>query len=124
MYAALFALKWPERFGWALCMSGRYQTAHFLPGLRTAQAWYNNPLAFVPGLEGEALDRARKTHLVLVCGRGTWEEGCIEETIELADVCKDKGIPHTRDIWGADVSHDWAWWRRQALFHLARRFGG
>jgi esterase/lipase superfamily enzyme len=25
---------------------------------------------------------------------------------------KVKGIPHNLDLWGADVDHDWPWWRK------------
>jgi esterase/lipase superfamily enzyme len=65
----------------------------------------------------------RHTQLTLVCGQGKWEEGCIEETIALSAWLERKQIPHERDLWGHDVSHDWAWWRRQAMFHIGRRFG-
>lgn len=123
-YAALFALKQPETFGWALCLSGRYLMTVFTGGFESLDVYLCNPLAFVPNLEGEALERVRRqTRLTLVCGRGAWEEGCIEETIALANLCAQKGIPHDRDIWGADSAHQWNWWRRQAQHHLGRRYG-
>lgn len=125
MYAATFALKHPETFRWALCMSGRYEVRNFTDGYDAPDVYYNNPLAFVPNLAGAALERVRRnTSLTLVCGRGKWEEGCIEETIALARVMSDKGLPHECDLWGWDVAHDWVWWRRQAAYHLARRFAG
>lgn len=119
MYAALFALKYPEVFGRALCMSGRYLATAFTDGEMTGDVYFNSPLHFVPGLQGAALERIRsQTHLTLVCGQGKWEEGCIEETIALAELLSAKGIPHTRDIWGRDVTHNWVWWKRQATLHL------
>lgn len=124
LYAANFALKQPEIFHYALCLSGRYDARHFTGGFTNLDVYYNNPMAFVPNLGGEELERVRsRTHLTLVCGRGKWEEGCIEETQLMADILEAKGIPHTRDIWGPDVSHDWIWWKRQALMHLHRTFG-
>ena len=123
-YAANFALKFPEIFNYALCMSGRYQISGFMNGLGNQDVYFNNPLAYVPNLEGAHLDRVRhNTSLALVCGQGPWEEGCIEETNALADVLAAKGIPHYRDIWGHDVAHDWNWWRRQARFHFVQRYG-
>lgn len=123
-YAANFALKYPETFHYALCMSGRYEMTHFTGGFSNGDVFFNNPLAYVRGLRGEPLDRVRRhTHLALVCGQGQWEEGCIEETQELADVCEQLGIPHERDIWGHDVSHNWVWWKRQARLHLGKTFG-
>ena len=123
-YSANVALKHSTTFRWALCMSGRYEARSFTDGFSNMDVYFNNPLAYVPNLEGLALDRVRShTHLVLVCGQGPWEEGCIEETRALADLCRVKGIPHTRDIWGHDVAHEWGWWKRQAVFHLGRAFG-
>lgn len=123
MFAATFALKHPTVFPAALCMSGRYAATAFTDGFTDGNIYFDNPLAFVPNLAGPHLDRARKTHLTLVCGRGKYEEGCIEETIELASVMHRKTIPHTLDLWGSDVSHDWIWWRRQVAHHLGGAFG-
>jgi esterase/lipase superfamily enzyme len=125
LYAALFALKHPEIFSWSLSMSGRYEVRGFTGGYDGPDVYFHNPLAFVPNLSGEPLERIRRnTHLTLVCGQGKWEEGCIEETVALGGWLARKGIPHDRDLWGSDVSHDWVWWRRQALFHVGKRFGG
>jgi len=124
-YAANFALKFPEIFDYALCMSGRYEARQFTDGFDNQDVYFNNPLAYVPNLDGHDLERVRRsTRLALVCGQGPWEEGCIEETHALADALAAKGIPHLRDIWGHDVEHGWGWWRRQARFHLAQTFGG
>jgi esterase/lipase superfamily enzyme len=123
-YAANMALKHPETFRWSLCMSGRYAMTHFTDGFSNADVYFNNPLAYVANLGGEPLEQIRRhSRLVLVCGQGMWEEGCIEETQALAGLCEAKGIPHELDLWGRDVSHDWGWWKRQAQYHLGRKFG-
>jgi esterase/lipase superfamily enzyme len=121
MYAALAAFKQPEVFSEALCMSGRYLATVFTGGFMNSDVYLNSPLHFVPNLKGPALERlARKTHFTMVCGQGAYEEGCIEETIELAGLMEQKGIPCTRDIWGKDVAHHWTWWKRQAVYHFHR----
>lgn len=123
-YAANFALKFPEIFNYALCMSGRYVATNFTAGYSDQDVYFNNPMAYVSNLAGEALERVKeKTHLTLVCGQGKWEEGCIEETQQLGDILQAKGISCHKDIWGQDVSHDWIWWQRQALFHFEKTFG-
>jgi esterase/lipase superfamily enzyme len=123
-YAANFALKFPEIFFYALCMSGRYKATHFTQGFSNLDVYYNNPLAYVGNLKGEALARVcDNTFLTMVCGQGAFEEGCIEETQMLCDIFEAKDIPHHRDIWGRDVAHNWNWWQRQAWMHLAHRFG-
>ncbi|MFZ5477706.1 MAG: alpha/beta hydrolase-fold protein [Myxococcota bacterium] len=123
LYAANFALKHPETFTWALCMSGRYSAQRFFPGLDGLDRYYNDPLSYVPNLHGDALARIRRhTRLVLVVGRGPFENGCIGETVSMADALAERGVPHERDLWGHDVSHQWEWWRRQVLYHFGRRF--
>jgi esterase/lipase superfamily enzyme len=123
-YAANMALKFPEIFRWALCMSGRYAMTHFTDGFSNADVYFNNPIAYVANLGGEPLETIRKnTFLTLVCGQGMYEEGCIEETQTLAALLEAQQIPHELDLWGRDVAHDWTWWKRQAQFHLARRLG-
>jgi len=119
-YSANFALKYPEIFRYALCLSGRYDISWLTDGYHSDEIYYNNPMAYVPHLEGEALERVREhAHLVLVCGRGKWEDGNIEDTDALANVLEAKGISHQRDLWGHDVSHQWDWWKRQARHHLS-----
>ncbi len=118
-FAAIFALKHPEIFDFAFCMSGRYALTQFFGGHRSEAISFNNPLAFLPDLEGSNLERVRSlTHLTLVCGQGPFEEGCIEETQALGWLLHSKQISHYVDIWGHDVGHEWTWWRRQALMHL------
>ena len=120
-YAANFALKHPEIFHYALCMSGRYEMRHFTGGFSNGDVYFNNPLAYAPNLEGAVLEQVRRnTHLTLVCGQGAWEEGCIEETQALADVLDRKGVSNWRDIWGRDSAHQWPWWKRQAVYHLSK----
>ncbi len=124
LYAANMALKHPETFWWSLCLSGRYELRPFLDHHDSPQVYFSNPLAYVYNLSGEPLERVRqRTRLTLVCGRGKWEEGCIEETEELGAVLAHKGISCHTDIWGRDVSHDWIWWKRQAQYHFHRRLG-
>lgn len=124
MYAALLALKYPETFRRAFCFSGRYDVRNINGGHDSPAVYFNNPLAFVPGLGGPHLARVREnTHLTLVCGQGAYEEGCIEETIALGQVLRAKGIPSETDIWGRDSAHQWPWWRVQAQKHLGRVYG-
>lgn len=122
-YAANFSLKYPELFKYALCMSGRYDVTNFTNGVTTPDVYLNNPLAYVSGLQGDALARvAQNTHLALVCGQGRWEEGCIEETIALGRLLRAKGISNECDIWGLDSAHQWPWWKRQAMYHIGKAF--
>ena len=119
MYSALFALKFPEVFHGALCMSGRYRGASYVRGGYGEEVYFNDPLAFVPGLEGAALERVRRnTHLTLVVGQGAFEGSCLPETVELGRWLERKGIPSHLAVWGEDSKHQYEWWRRQVRHYL------
>lgn len=119
LYASLFALKFPETFRGALCLSGRYSGANFLRGSYSEEAYFNDPLAFVPNLEGAALERVRRqTHLTLVVGRGAFEGSCLPETVALGQWLQRKGVPSHLGVWGQDSRHDYTWWRRQVAHYL------
>jgi len=124
-YSVNFTLKYPSLFGYALCLSGNYDATWLTDGFSDSEIYFSNPVAYLPNLEGEELERVRRhADLVLVCGQGAWEDGNIESTEQLADILEAKGIRHERDLWGHDVEHAWIWWRRQARYHLGRAFGG
>lgn len=120
-YAANFALKFPQIFQYALCLSGRYDVTWLTDGFSNQDIYFNNPMAYVPSLDGDVLDQIKQhTHLALVCGQGKYEDGNIQETEALAGMLASKGISHECDLWGHDVSHEWTWWKRQARFHLEK----
>lgn len=124
-HAANFALKFPNIFDYALCMSGRYDLERIL-GFPTSSmdVYFNNPLAYSSNLFGEVLDMIRyQTYLVLVCGQGAWENKCLEESHRLSTILGEKSIPHELDVWGDDVEHHWYWWRKQVVHHIGRRYG-
>jgi esterase/lipase superfamily enzyme len=123
-HAVLAALKAPEIFNYALCMSGRYDIEALCGRSDDAEVYFNNPVAFTYHLHGDALELIRgNTHLVLVCGQGAWEDKCLAETHRLADILAAKGISHERDLWGHDVEHHWYWWKKQIAFHLQKTLG-
>jgi esterase/lipase superfamily enzyme len=122
LYASLFVLKHPERFGQALCLSGRYRTSTLFDHAND-DVYFNDPLAFVPNLSGAALERVRRrAHIIAVVGRGAHEAGCIRETAEFGAALQKKAIPNHVAFWGHDSAHDYTWWRRQAVHYLAQLF--
>jgi esterase/lipase superfamily enzyme len=123
MYAANLTLKFPEAFFYALCLSGRYDSTWLTAGFSNDDVYFSNPMAFVPGLAGEPLDRLRRAvHLDLVCGEGAYEGANPAATRAFADVLLRQRIPHRLDLWN-EASHEPAWWSRQVRFYLGRRFG-
>lgn len=123
LYASLFVLKHPEVFGRGLCLSGRYRASSFFDGQSSPDLYLNDPLAFLPNLGGQALERVRRrAHLTVVVGLGAHENRCIVETAELKRLLEVKRIPSHVAFWGHDSRHDYTWWRRQAAHYLGQLF--
>jgi len=123
LYSSIFALKHPEIFKQALCLSGRYRTSWFFDGQSNEDLYFNDPFAFLPNLHGSGLDRVRRhAHLTLVVGRGANEGGCMPETVEFGTLLRQKGIPHHLAVWGHDASHTYPWWQKQARHYLSQMF--
>jgi esterase/lipase superfamily enzyme len=124
-HAANIALRHADRFPTAVCMSGNYDPSLWhMWGERGDSAYFNNPVEFVPNLDGDHLNWLRgQLHLTLVVGQGAFEEHpthALSGSRRLSEILGHKGIPHDLDVWGDDVPHDWESWRRQAAHHLPR----
>jgi esterase/lipase superfamily enzyme len=118
------ALRHAELFPLALCFSGNYDVSSWRGwGERGMATYFNNPVDYVPNLNGGHLDWLRsRLFVLLVCGQGQWEDttGALESTKRIAGLLNDKAIPCEIDLWGHDVPHDWPSWRRQWAHHLPR----
>ena len=61
--------------------------------------------------------------ILIVVGRGRWEDVLIESTDRLNHVLRNKGINATVDYWGHDVDHDWPWWFKMVEHYLPYLLG-
>jgi esterase/lipase superfamily enzyme len=115
-HAANLTLRRPHLFPLALCFSGIYDLGAIGWGERGDSFFFNNPADYVRGLE------ASPASLLLVAGRGRWEDttGALEQTLRFAELLRGRGIRHELDVWGEDTPHDWPAWRAQIAHHLAR----
>ncbi|MCX5730998.1 MAG: transposase, partial [Deltaproteobacteria bacterium] len=83
--------------------------------------YFNSPLQYLPGLADPVyLDRYRRSTIAFAAGQGSWEEDAIADTRVLEEILRAKGIPAWFDYWGADVAHDWPWWRKMLPYFLDR----
>jgi esterase/lipase superfamily enzyme len=124
-HAVNFALKRADLFPLALGLSGNYDAAAWQGwGERGAATYFNNPIDYVPNLDGDHLNWLRgRVSIQLVVGQGDWEThptGALPSSRQLAGLLRAKGIRCDLDLWGFDVAHDWPWWRRQIAHHLPR----
>ena len=124
-HAVNIALRHADVFPLAIGLSGNYDPTTWNswgdPGMAT---YFNNPMAYVPNLDGGHLDWIRsRLSILLVVGQGMWEVSptrALPSTRAFADVLAAKGLRFELDLWGYDVPHDWPSWQAQLRHHLPR----
>src|SRR3989475_7867060 len=115
--------KHPDLFRGVIGMSGSYDIRSYLDGYYDDNVFFNNPVDYLPGLNDDHYlpILCPADGIYILCGRGAY--GDPQRTHELSDILKSKGIPHTLDLWGADVNHDWPWWRKMLPHVLGKIVG-
>jgi len=118
--AANTYFKHPDLFRGMIAMSGSYDIRSYLHGYYDDNVYFNNPTDYVANLNDDYhLPLLRKADaIVILSGQGAYEAP--ERSRALSDILNAKGIPHTLDIWGPDVNHDWPWWRKMLPYWLER----
>ena len=114
--ALAMVCRYPDVFAAGVCMSGTYDVQRFYEGAWSDDLYFSSPINFVPGLEGEQLDRLRTRYIVLASGEGAWED--IGESWRVAEVLGAKGVPNRVDAWGPDWDHGWGTWRHMLPQYL------
>ena len=110
----------PDVIRGMIAMSGSYDVRSYFDGYHDEQVYFNNPVSYLPNLDdGYYLPRLRNADaIVILTGQGSYEAP--ERSRELSNILRSKGIPHTLDVWGHDVDHDWPWWRKMLPYWLDR----
>jgi len=104
--------KHPDLFRGVIAMSGSYDIRSYLNGFSDDNVYFNNPVDYLSGLNDDHFLRMlRNADLIyILSGQGSYEDP--KRSQQLSDILRGKGIPHTLDLWGPDVNHDWPWWRK------------
>jgi len=116
--AVTAACKHPEWFDLVIAMSGTYRFERWIGEHRDQDYYFNQPLYFLPGLEGPALEALREVRFLIATGTGRWEAP--DESRQLAALLQDKGVPTQLELWGKDADHDWPTWRTMLPLFLDR----
>ena len=116
--AANAYFKHPDLFRGVIAMSGSYDVKSYLSGFYDDNVYFNNPADYLPNLNDDYhLPLLRQADAILIIsGQGAYEAP--DRSRHLSDILHAKGIPHTLDLWGADVNHDWPWWRKMLPYCL------
>jgi esterase/lipase superfamily enzyme len=108
----------PDVLRGTIPMSGSYDVRKWFDGYYDDNVYFNNPVSYLPNLDDDYyLPRLRAADaIVILSGQGAYEAP--ERSRQLSAILSAKGIPHTLDIWGHDVDHDWPWWRKMLPYWL------
>lgn len=110
--AANTYFKHPDLFRGVIAMSGSYDVKSYLHGFYDDNVYFNNPADYLANMNDNyhlpILQRADA--IFILSGQGSYEAP--ERSRHLSDLLRAKNIPHTLDLWGYDVNHDWPWWRK------------
>ncbi len=112
----------PDLFDGMIAMSGSFDICGYYDGdYYDENVYFNNPVDYLPGLDGDSLDRLRqKRHIYIVTGQGAYESP--DASRRLSRILSEKGVPHELDLWGYDQPHDWPTWRNMMRHYLAAKF--
>jgi esterase/lipase superfamily enzyme len=116
--------KHPDLFRGTIPMSGSYDVRSFLDGYYDDNVYFNTRWIILPNLEREyhlpILQQADSIYIL--SGQGSYEDP--ERSRQLSSILKSKDIPHNLELWGADVNHDWPWWRKMLPHVLGKIIQG
>jgi esterase/lipase superfamily enzyme len=110
----------PDLFRGTIAMSGSYDIASYLGGYTDDNIYFNNPVAYLSNLHDDYyLPILRRADAIyILSGQGAYEAP--DRSRRLSEILAQKGIPHTLDLWGEDVNHDWPWWRKMLDYYLGK----
>jgi len=108
LHAVTLATRRPGIVRKAIGLSGAYDTSRWLDGLREGDAYFVNPLAFLPNLNDERyLEPLRATEIVIATGH---DDRNADDSRRLAALLQQKGVPASLHIWDG-WAHDWPYWK-------------
>ena len=124
-HAAIAFLRRPELFRGVLALSGVYDSDVYFGGWMNPTLYDSSPERFLPSLseKHKYIPLYNRKKLLFVCGQGAFEDDAVRTLQHLQRNFIAKGIHATCDLWGADVTHDWPWWYKEARTYLPLLLG-
>ncbi len=113
----------PDVFDGTIAMSGSYDLKSYTDGYFDENCYFNSPVDYLPRWDDEYMlsqMRGKGSHIIIATGQGDYEAP--DRSIQLSEILHSKGVPHTLDLWGHDMTHDWPTWRQMLPYFLDSRF--
>ena len=125
MHAANLFFRRPDLFNGVFAISGLYDSYDGFGDYMDDILYNNCPVFYLPNMPADHpyMQMYNERQVLIVVGRGRWEEPLIESTDRLNHVLRSKGINATIDYWGHDVDHDWPWWFKMVEHYLPHLLG-
>ena len=115
LHAVTVATRRPGIVRKAIGLSGAYDLSRWLDGHRQGDAYYANPMAFLPDLTDEGyLGPLRGTEFVIATGR---DDRNVEDSRRIAEILQEKGVPASLHLWDG-WAHDWPYWKEMVDMYL------
>lgn len=111
-HALNFAFRHPELVSHLFAMSGKYDIKSFLDGYFDDNAYFNNPVDYVPGSQNPQL-----WNMKIILGTGE-HDICRNATVQMSEILKTKNIDHWLDI-RQGQEHDWPLWKDMLPHYLS-----
>jgi esterase/lipase superfamily enzyme len=115
-HAVNFAFRHPDVAAYCVSLSGSFDIRSFLDGHYDDNAYFNNPVDYLPNLgDSWFLDHLRRMGIILGTGD---RDICRDRNLHLSHLLNTKGIPHFLDD-RRDCGHDWNYWRDMFPHYLS-----
>jgi esterase/lipase superfamily enzyme len=107
-HAVALATRHPGIASRVIGLSGAYDAARWLDGFREQDAYFANPLAFLPSLTDEQQLRSlRDTEFVIATGV---EDPNVAGSRQIVATLQEKRVPAALHLWNG-WAHDWPFWK-------------
>jgi esterase/lipase superfamily enzyme len=107
-HAVALATRHPGIASRVIGLSGAFDAARWLDGSREDDAYFVNPLAFLPGLSDERqLKPLRETEFVIATGV---DDPNVAGSRQIVDALQAKAVPAALHLWDG-WAHDWPFWK-------------
>ncbi len=121
-HAANTFFRKPDIFSGTIAMSGVYDLKAYSDGYYDDHCYFNSPVDYLPNANDETYLNQMQNNMgvIIATGQGDYEDP--DASKRLSGILHSKGVPHSLEIWGHDMTHDWPTWRKMLPYFLGDRF--